>query len=236
MKTYAQILIYRLIQPLVRLLIRLKVTPNQITTVGFIINIIATIVLIYGADHGNIGDLRPLAWGGGLILFAGFFDILDGRLAREGKMTTRFGALYDSTIDRYSELVMFLGVCYFLISRHYFLGSLFGFIALIGAMMVSYVRARAEGEGIECKTGLMQRPERVIIIGVSTLVTGVVSAWSGGNQKFFITWLPFAVVETISIFIYPLVVVAVFANVTAIHRIVHSKHELEKQSLTSNKP
>ncbi|MDP1622480.1 MAG: CDP-alcohol phosphatidyltransferase family protein [Bacteroidales bacterium] len=228
MKDFLQNLIYYMIQPLVRLLIRLKVTPNQITTVGFMINIIAAGVMIYGADHRQHGDLTPLGWGGGLILFAGFFDILDGRLAREGKMATKFGALYDSVLDRYSELVMFLGVCYFLIAEHYFLGSLFGFIALIGSMMVSYVRARAEGIGIECKTGWMQRPERVVIIGVSALVCGIVSAWSGGNQKLFIPRLPFAIVETISIFIYPLVVVAVLSNVTAIHRLIHSKNELEK--------
>ena len=230
MKNFLQALIYRLIQPLVHLLIRLKVTPNQITTLGFVINIIAAIVLIYGADHGSKGDLTPLGWGGGLILFAGFFDILDGRLAREGNMTSRFGVLYDSVLDRYSELVMFLGICYFLVAHHYFLGSLFGFIALIGSIMVSYVRARAEGIGIECKAGLMQRPERIIIIGVSALVCGIVSACSGGNQKIFIPCFPFAIVETISIFIYPLVIVAVLSNLTAIHRLVHSKREIEKHS------
>jgi CDP-diacylglycerol--glycerol-3-phosphate 3-phosphatidyltransferase len=229
MKTYAQLLIYRLIQPLVKLLIRLKVTPNQITTVGFIINIIAAIVLIHGADYGSRGDLSPLGWCGGLILFAGFFDILDGRLAREGKMATPYGALYDSVLDRYSELVMFLGICYFLVAHHYFLGSLFGFIALIGSMMVSYIRARAESVGIQCRDGLMQRPERIVIIGVSALVCGIVSSWSGGNQKLFISWFPFAIVETISIFIYPLVLVAVLSNMTAIRRLVHSKNELENR-------
>jgi CDP-diacylglycerol--glycerol-3-phosphate 3-phosphatidyltransferase len=208
----------------------MKITPNILTTVGFIINILAAVVMIYGADHGSKGDLRPLGWGGGMILFAGFFDILDGRLAREGKMATPYGALYDSVLDRYSELVMFLGICYFLVAHHYFLGSLFGFITLIGSMMVSYIRARAEGVGIECKEGLMQRPERIIIIGVSALICGIVSGYSGGNQKLFIHWLPFAIVETISIFIYPMVIVAVLSNLTAIHRLIHCKHELEKQS------
>lgn len=231
MKTYAQVLIYRLIQPLVKFLIRIKVTPNMITTIGFIINIIAAIVMIYGADHGVKGDLTPLGWGGGLILFAGFFDILDGRLAREGNMANLYGALFDSVLDRYSELIMFLGICYFLVAQHYFLGSLFGFIALIGSMMVSYIRARAEGLGIECKAGLMQRPERIVILGVSALVCGIVSAISGGNQKLFTSFLPFAIVETISIFIYPVVVVAALSNLTAIRRLIHSKHELEKQSI-----
>jgi CDP-diacylglycerol---glycerol-3-phosphate 3-phosphatidyltransferase len=230
MKTKAQLLIYRLIQPLVKLLIRMKVTPNMITSLGFIINLVAATVLVYGGDHDTKGDLTPLGWGGGLILFAGFFDILDGRLAREGKMATPYGALYDSALDRYSELVMFLGICYFLISHHYFLGSLFGFVALIGSMMVSYIRARSESIGVECKGGLMQRPERIVIIGVSALVCGIVSAASGGNQKLFIPFLPFAIVETISIFIYPVVLVAVLSNITAINRLVHSKHELERRN------
>lgn len=230
MKTYAQALIYRLIQPLVKWLIKIKITPNIITLIGFIINILAAVVMIYGGDHGSKGDLRPLGLGGGLILFAGFFDILDGRLAREGKMATPYGALFDSVLDRYSELVMFLGICYFLVARHYFLGSLFGFIALIGSMMVSYIRARAESVGVECKAGLMQRPERIVTIGVSALVCGIVSAFSGGNQKLFIHWLPFAIIETISIFIYPMVVVALLSNMTAIHRLFHSKNQLEKLS------
>ena len=229
MKTKAQLFIYQLIQPLVKLLIRMRVTPNMITTIGFLLNILAAIVMVYGADHGAKGDLTPLGWGGALILFAGFFDILDGRLAREGKMATPYGALYDSVLDRYSELVMFLGICYFLVAHHYFLGSLFGFIALIGSMMVSYIRARSEGIGVECKDGLMQRPERIVIIGVSALVCGIVSFWSGGNQKTFAPWFSFAIIETISIFIYPLVIVAVLSNITAVRRLIHSKHQLEKQ-------
>lgn len=230
MKSFLQKMIYWVIQPLVRLLIRMKVTPNMITTFGFIINIMAAVVMIYGADHGEKGDLTPLGWGGALILFAGFFDILDGRVAREGKMTSRFGALYDSVLDRYSELVMFLGICYFLVARHYFLGSLFGFIALIGSMMVSYIRARAEGVGIECKGGLMQRPERIVTIGITAIICGIVSGCSGGNQKLYISWLPFAIVETISIFIYPVVIVAFLSNLTAIHRLIHSKREIEQQN------
>ncbi|HOW25507.1 MAG TPA: CDP-alcohol phosphatidyltransferase family protein [Bacteroidales bacterium] len=228
MKSFLQEWIYKLIEPLVKLLIALNVSPNMITTMGFLINIVAAAVLIYGADHGTKGDLSTLGWGGGLILFAGFFDILDGRLARRGKMSSKFGALYDSTLDRYSELIMFLGICYFLISRHYFISSLWGFIALIGSMMVSYVRARAEGLGIECKGGLMQRPERVVTIGVSALLCGIVSHMTGGNQELIIDRIPFKFAETISIFIYPLVAVAILSNLTAIRRLRDCKHEFEK--------
>ena len=223
-------MIYTIIQPLVNLLIRLKVTPNQITTAGFVINLVAAIVMIDGGEHGGHTDLTALGWGGGLILFAGLFDILDGRLAREGHMATRYGALYDSVLDRYSELVMFLGFCYFLVARHYFLGSLIGFIALIGSMMVSYVRARSEGLGIDCKEGLMQRPERIVTLGLSAMVCGIVAHLTGGNQRLFAFDVPFAIVETISIFIYPMALVALLSNITAFRRLVNSKHELEKQN------
>ena len=228
MKNIAQSLIYWLIQPLVRLLIRLRVTPNMITTLGLLLNIVAAVALVHGADKLPKVDLSPLGWGGAIILFAGFFDMLDGRLAREGKMESKFGALYDSVLDRYSELFMFLGICYFLVARHYFLASLIGFIALIGSMMVSYIRARAEGIGVECKTGLMQRPERIVIISVSMLVCGIVSAATGGNQKLFVHGFTFAITETISIFIYPLALVAVLSNLTAIRRLQHTKQQLEQ--------
>lgn len=152
-------MIYRLINPLVKLLIKLRVTPNVVTTIGLVVNILAAVIFIIGAEYGERSDLSYIGWGCGFILFAGLFDMLDGQVARLGNMTGQFGALYDSVIDRYSELVMFLGICYYLVAHHYFLSSLIAFIALIGSMMVSYVRARAEGLGIECKEGLMQRPK-----------------------------------------------------------------------------
>lgn len=222
--------IYCVISPLVKLLIKLGVTPNFITATGLIINILATIVFIIGGEYGERGDLSYIGWGCGLILFAGLFDMLDGQVARLGNKASRYGALYDSVLDRYSELIMFLGICYYLVAHHYFLSSLVAFIALIGSMMVSYVRARAEGIGIECKEGLMQRPERIVIISVSGIVCGIVSACSGGNQKFYIDWLNLDVVETISIFIYPLVLVAIMANHTAIKRLQYCKKQLNEKN------
>jgi CDP-diacylglycerol---glycerol-3-phosphate 3-phosphatidyltransferase len=219
--------IYLIINPFVRLLVKLGVTPNMVTFTGLIINILAAIVFIVGGEYGSKGDLSYIGWGCGLILFAGLFDMLDGQVARIGHKASRFGALYDSVLDRYSELIMFMGICYYLVSHHYFLSSLVTFIALIGSMMVSYVRARAEGLGIECKAGLMQRPERIIIISVSGIICGIVSACSGGNQKLYVHWFNADVVETISIFIYPIALVALMANLTAIKRLMYCKKQLE---------
>lgn len=160
--------IYTVINPFVRLLIKLGFTPNAVTLTGLLLNIGVAIIFIIGGEEGNRGDLRYVGWGGALILFAGLFDMLDGQVARLGNMKSEYGAFFDSVLDRYSELFTFLGICYYLVAHHYLLGSLFAFIALIGSMMVSYTRARAEGLGVECKGGLMQRPERVVLMGLSS--------------------------------------------------------------------
>jgi CDP-diacylglycerol---glycerol-3-phosphate 3-phosphatidyltransferase len=218
-KDSAQQLVYKIINPLIKLLIKMKITPNIITTTGLLLNIVAVIVFIIGGEKGVTGDLSYIGWGCGLILFAGLFDMIDGRLARVGNMSSRFGALYDSVLDRYSELFMFFGICYYLVAHHYFLSSIFAFIALIGSMMVSYVRARAEGLNIECKGGFMQRPERILTIGVSGVVCGIVSTITGGNHKLYIDDLPFDIIETISIFTIPILLVAILSNLTAFKRL-----------------
>src|SRR5690349_10685007 len=156
--------------------------------------------------------------------------MIDGQVARLGNMSSKFGALYDSVLDRYSELVMFLGICYYLVGHHYFLSSLFAFIALIGSMMVSYVRARAEGLGIECKDGLMQRPERVVTVGVSAIACGIASIFLGGDYKLFIPGIPFHVFETISIFTIPITVMAVLTNITAVKRLLGARKSLEQKN------
>jgi phosphatidylglycerophosphate synthase len=226
-RDWTQKTIYKIINPFVKQLIKLGITPNIITTAGLIINISAAIVFIIGGEVGKQGDLSYIGWGCGLVLFAGLFDMLDGQVARIGNMSSRFGALYDSVLDRYSELFMFLGICYYLVAHHYFIGSLITFIALIGSMMVSYVRARAEGLHIECKGGLMQRPERIVLIGVSGLICGIVSACTGGNQKLYSPFFSHDIAETISIFIYPIALVAVMANITAIKRLNYCRKQLK---------
>lgn len=226
LKEVGQPIVYKTINPFINLLVRMGVTPNVVTTVGFFINVGATVVFIYGANAAR-GDLRYVAWAGGIILFGGLFDMVDGRLARVGKMESRFGALYDSVLDRYSELAMFLGICYYLVAQSYFLSSLFAFIAMIGSVMVSYVRARAEGLGIECKDGLMQRPERVLLVGISAIVCGLVERFYG-EFRYTIGDTNFPYFENITLFTFPIFVMAVLTNWTALRRLRDSKIALDK--------
>ena len=98
-------------------MIKIGITPNFITTTGLVLNIVAAGVLIYGGINGERGDLSYVGWGGGIILFAGLFDMMDGRVARLGNMSSTFGALYDSVLDRYSELITLFGIFYYLILK-----------------------------------------------------------------------------------------------------------------------
>jgi CDP-diacylglycerol--glycerol-3-phosphate 3-phosphatidyltransferase len=226
LRTNLQLGIYRVIDPFVKVLIKIGLTPNAVTLIGFILNLGVAAVFIYGAEEGSRDDLSEVGWAGGLILFAGLFDMLDGQVARLGNMKSVFGALFDSVLDRYSELVMFLGICYYLVANHYFLSSIFAFVALIGSMMVSYVRARAEGLGVEIKGGLMQRPERVVTIGLFALICGVASQYIGGNYKLYVPGIKYHVFETMSLFTVPITVLAVLTNITAFNRLMDAKKAL----------
>jgi phosphatidylglycerophosphate synthase len=228
--------IYKVINPFVRLLIKVGFTPNAVTLTGLLLNIGVAVIFIIGGEEGNRGDLRYVGWGGALILFAGLFDMLDGQVARLGNMKSDYGAMFDSVLDRYSELFTFLGICYYLVAHHYLLGSLFAFIALIGSMMVSYTRARAEGLGVECKGGLMQRPERVVLMGVSALACGITSGFLGGDYKLFVPGVPFHVFETMSILTFPITVMAVLSNITAVSRLLQARKALEQKAAAAAKP
>lgn len=227
--------IYKVINPFVKGLIKIGLTPNAVTTIGLILNIGVAIIFVLGAEKSNRGDMSYIGWGGALVLFAGLFDMLDGQVARLGNMSSRFGALYDSVLDRYSEMIMFLGICYYLVSHHYFLSSLFAFIALIGSMMVSYTRARAEGLGVECKGGLMQRPERVVTIGVFAIACGIAGQFLGGDYKIYVPGISFHVFETMSIFTIPITIMALLTNITAVKRLQEAKKGLEAQELAEKK-
>ncbi len=226
LKEIGQPLVYKAIQPLIDFLARVGVTPNAVTMIGFVLNIGATVVFVYGTNAAR-GDLRYVALGGCIILVAGLFDMIDGRLARVSKQESRFGALFDSVLDRYSELVMFLGICYYLVAQAYFLSSLFAFIAMIGSIMVSYVRARAEGLGVECKGGLMQRPERVLLVGISAILCGLVQGYAG-DFRYTVPGTNFPYFENITIFTFPIFIMAILTNWTAVQRLIESKAALDK--------
>ncbi len=228
-----QLGIYKVINPIVRFLIRLGFTPNAVTTTGLILNIGVAAVFIIGGERSNRGELEYVGWAGALVLFAGLFDMLDGQVARLGNMGSKFGAMYDSVLDRYSEMIMFMGICYYLIAHHYLLSSLFAFIALIGSMMVSYTRARAEGLGVECKGGLMQRPERVVLIGLSAIACGITYSFVGADYKVYVPGIPFHIFETMSVFTLPLTVMAVLTNITAVNRLMDAKRAMQQKEMVT---
>lgn len=182
------------LQPVPNALVRSGVHPNVVTTVGFLITISAGGAFLLG--HVRIA--------GALVLLGGIADIMDGQVARKSGLASVFGSFYDSTLDRISEIAVFVGIF-----------SLYGgghpdfeypwmvytvALAMAGSLMVSYTRARAEALGLDCNVGMMQRPERVALIGISALLFG--GAWNG------------AVLTLV------LLVMAVLTNLTAVQRII----------------
>ena len=197
-----------LIKPVIELFIRLELNPNLFTTIGFILTIGAAVLFAVG----------QLVLGGAIVLLAGTFDIVDGKVARATNRVTKFGALYDSTLDRYAEVIMFFGLAFYFVKADMFLTSVAVSFALGGSMMVSYVRARAEALGFQCKMGIMQRPERIVYIGLGAILS-FMKIW-----KFEHATLVFAVA-----------LIAIFANVTAVQRIYHvwvSENGRKKEKLS----
>lgn len=150
-----------LTQPIVKLLARTPLTPNMVTWLGFCITVGATALIV--TDH-----LFAAGW---VVLFAGFFDMLDGALARLTNRVTRFGSVLDATLDRLSEAILLLGLLVIFSREQQVTESLLAGIALLGSLMVSYLRARIESLGIECREGLFTRPERVIILALGLLLS-----------------------------------------------------------------
>ena len=157
---------YRTLAPITDWLVLRHVHPNLLTTIGFFVTL--------GAGAAFNGHHVRTA--GFLVLLGGAFDILDGRVARLSRLGSKFGAFYDSTLDRISETVVFLGLLSLYNDYRLQLGDV-GMIYLImlamaGSQMISYTRARAEALGLDCKVGLMPRAERVVLIGTSALFFG----------------------------------------------------------------
>lgn len=207
-RDYLQKLIYTLINPIIKGMIKMGITPNMVTTIGFVGNVVAAFLFIHASQLTPISiGFSWIGWGGAILLFSGLFDMMDGRLARLGNMSTTFGAFWDSTLDRYSELFSLFGITLYLMTASGIWAGVITFLALVGSIMVSYVRARAEGLGIECKVGLMQRPERVVVTALAAIITGITSnLW----------WL-----------IGGMTLIAVLANITAFWRVAHCYKQLK---------
>jgi phosphatidylinositol phosphate synthase len=157
---------YATVDPLVQRLIRSGVRPNTITTIGTGLVLVSAVAFATG--HIRIG--------GALLLLSGVADTLDGQVARGGAMVTRFGAFYDSTLDRVGDGATFIGIGAFLLTApnvaYRVTAVIMCMVAILGSLLVSYARARAEGLGLDCKVGIAQRAERVLGLGVASLLAG----------------------------------------------------------------
>jgi len=154
------------LEPVTSALTRWRVHPNTLSTLGFLIT----------CSSGFFFHQHEVRTAGALILVGGVFDLFDGTVARRTGLASPFGAFYDSTLDRLSEIVVYMGLLSLYNDYRLVLGDV-GMIytvllAMAGSLMISYTRARAEALGIECSIGLMQRAERVILIGLAALVFG----------------------------------------------------------------
>ncbi|MEW6232470.1 MAG: CDP-alcohol phosphatidyltransferase family protein [Chloroflexota bacterium] len=173
-----------LVIPVTRLIARTGLTPNMLTVMGFGLN----------AAVGLIIALGELRWAGVAFVLASIFDMFDGSLARLTDRVTPFGAFLDSNLDRFSEAAVCLGLLLLYTGKGATIEVLLVYVVIVGSLMVSYSRARAEGLGLKCEVGLLGRPERVTI-----LTLGLLLDWIGPAL-----W-----------------VLAIFANFTALQRIYH---------------
>ena len=183
-----------LLQPIIDAMVRRRVHPNVLSTMGFLVTMSSAFA--FGYNH--------IRTAGFLILLGGVFDIFDGRVARATGLASQFGAFYDSTLDRISEIAVYVGLLSLYNDYHPELGDVGTIyaimLAMAGSLMISYTRARAEALGIDCKVGLMQRGERVVMIGLAALIFG--GSDSGLALRIVI------------------IAVAILANLTAFHRII----------------
>jgi CDP-diacylglycerol--glycerol-3-phosphate 3-phosphatidyltransferase len=169
------------------------INPNILTFIGFGINLLAAYLFAYGYFR----------WAGATIILAGIFDMADGRVARLEGRVTPFGGFYDSVMDRYSDLCLLIGllIYYGRINRFFYVSLVA--VAMIGSVMVSYSRARAENVIPSCKVGFLERPERVVLIIIGALF----------DRMAPVLWL-----------------IAVLSNVTVIHRILYTRQEARKHA------
>lgn len=157
---------YAAVNPLVERLIRAGVRPNTITTIGTGLVLLSAVA--YGLGHVRLGGL--------VLLLSGVADTLDGQVARGGAMVTRFGAFYDSTLDRVGDGATFIGIGAYLLMApgvaYRGPAVILCMVAILSSLLVSYARARAEGLGLDCKVGIAQRAERILGLGLASFLIG----------------------------------------------------------------
>jgi len=163
---------------------RTGLTPNALSVLALLLNGVAAAVVATGNQ----------VTGGFLVMLFGALDMLDGALARVTGRSSKFGAFLDSTLDRYSEAIVFFGLLVLFTLRRNVQGTLLVYAVLVGSLMVSYTRARAEGLGLKCEVGLLPRPERIILLGLGLIFDQIVPA----------LWI-----------------LAILTNLTAIQRMMH---------------
>ena len=152
-------------KPLGKLARKIPVSPDSLSIAGFIITVFACYILSFDLLSGGI-----------LILVGALFDVLDGIVARTQNKVTRFGAFLDSVLDRYSDAIMLLAIAYYMGKVSNATGVMLSLGTLVGSFLISYSRARAEGIGEECTYGLMERPERIILISLGTISDFIIPA------------------------------------------------------------
>ncbi len=187
----------RAVEGIVRAFAASRINPNVLTFIGMAINGVAAYLFAYGF----------FGWAGATVILAGIFDLTDGRVARFTGRVTPFGGFFDSVMDRYSDLVLLIGLLVYYGRVNRFTYVTLVAVAMIGSVMVSYARARAENSIPSCKVGFLERPERVVLI--------IIGALSGRMEP--VLW-----------------VIAVLSNLTVVHRMVHTWQETRRLAGQNN--
>jgi len=181
----------KIINRIVSALALSRMHPNVLTFLGLVINTWAAVMFAAGSFR----------WAGVVVILAGLFAMVDGRVARETNRVTRFGGFFDSVLDRYSDLALFMGLLVYYASINRFFYIVLTAIVMTGSVMVSYTRARAECTIPKCKVGFLERPERVVLIIIGALF----------DRMAPVLW-----------------VIAVFSNLTVIHRMIYTWQEAKQ--------
>jgi CDP-diacylglycerol---glycerol-3-phosphate 3-phosphatidyltransferase len=181
-----------LLDAIVRLLALSRINPNVLTLMGLVVNSYAA--FLFGYANGD-NQRRMFFYAGLVIIGSGFFDLVDGRVARASNKVTRFGAFFDSVVDRYSDASLFFGLLVYYARGNRFFYVVLTALVMISAIMVSYARARAESLIGACRVGFMERPERLVLLIIGALF----------NVMAPVLW-----------------VIAVLSTITVVHRIVYT--------------